>query len=49
MLVLDAAFSERFFLNPSSAAWEAGLTLSPIEVAALIASATTIRSTSGAT
>ena len=32
MLLLDAAFSERFFNNPSSAAWEAGLPLSPIEI-----------------
>jgi hypothetical protein len=35
MLLLDAAFCERFFLNPSAAAWEAGLPLSPIEVDAL--------------
>jgi hypothetical protein len=35
MLLLDAAFCERFFLNPKSAVWEAGLPLSPIEVAAL--------------
>jgi hypothetical protein len=35
MLLLDAAFCERFFLNPSSATWEAGLPLSPIEVDAL--------------
>ena len=35
MLVLDAAFCERFFLNPSSATWEAGLPLSPIEADAL--------------
>ncbi len=35
MLLLDAAFCERFFVNPSSAAWEAGLPLSPIEVDAL--------------
>ena len=32
MLLLDAAFCERFFLNPRSATWEAGLPLSPIEV-----------------
>ena len=35
MLLLDAAFCERFFLNPSSATWEAVLPLSPIEVDAL--------------
>ena len=35
MLLLDAAFCERFFLDPSSATWEAGLPLSPIEVDAL--------------
>jgi hypothetical protein len=35
MLILDAAFCKRFFLNPSSATWEAGLPLSPIEVDAL--------------
>jgi hypothetical protein len=35
MLLLDAAFCERFFLNPSAAMWEAGLPLSPIEVDAL--------------
>ena len=35
MLLLDAAFCERFFVNPSAAAWEAGLPLSPIEVDAL--------------
>jgi hypothetical protein len=35
MLLLDAAFCERFFLNPSSAMREAGLPLSPIEVDAL--------------
>jgi hypothetical protein len=35
MLLLDAAFCERFFLNPSAAMWEAGLPLSPIEVEAL--------------
>ena len=35
MLLLDAAFCERFFLNPSSATWEARLPLSPIEVEAL--------------
>lgn len=34
-LVLDAAFRERFFANPTSATWEAGLPLSPIEVEAL--------------
>ena len=32
MLLLDAAFCERFFVNPSAAMWEAGLPLSPIEV-----------------
>lgn len=35
MLLLDAVFCERFFLTPSSATWEAGLPLSPIEVDAL--------------
>ena len=35
MLVLDAEFCERFFVNPTSAVWEARLPLSPIEVAAL--------------
>jgi hypothetical protein len=35
MLLPGAAFCERFFLNPSSATWEAGLPLSPIEVHAL--------------
>lgn len=30
--VIDAAFRERFFANPTSATWEAGLPLSPIEV-----------------
>ena len=35
MLLLDAAFCKRFFVNPSAAAWEAGLPLSPIEVDAL--------------
>ena len=35
MLLLDAASCERFFLDPSSATWEAGLPLSPIEVDAL--------------
>lgn len=35
MLLLDAEFCERFFLNPKSAVWEAGLPLSPIEVVAL--------------
>ena len=34
-LLLDAAFCERFFINPKSAVWEAGLPLSPIEVEAL--------------
>ena len=34
-LLLDAAFCERFFVNPKSAVWEAGLPLSPIEVDAL--------------
>jgi hypothetical protein len=36
MLLLDMAFCERFFLNPSSATWEAGLPQSPIEVDALL-------------
>lgn len=31
-LLLDATFCERFFANPSTAVWEAGLPLSPIEV-----------------
>ena len=35
MLILDTTFCERFFLNPRSAVWEAGLPLSPIEVVAL--------------
>jgi hypothetical protein len=35
MLLLDAAFCERFFVDPSSAVWEAGLSFSPIEVDAL--------------
>jgi hypothetical protein len=35
LLLLDAAFCKRFFRNPSSATWEAGLPLSPIEVDAL--------------
>jgi hypothetical protein len=35
MLLLDAAFCERFFLNPSSATWEVVLPLSTIEVDAL--------------
>ena len=35
MLLLDAEFCERFFLNPSAAVWEAGLPLSPIEIDAL--------------
>ena len=32
MLLLDVAFSERFFPNPRLAIWEAVLPLSPIEV-----------------
>ena len=36
MLLLDAAFCERFSLNPTSATWEAGPPLSPIEVDALL-------------
>ena len=35
MLLLDAAFCERFFLDPRAAVWEAGLPLSPIEVETL--------------
>jgi hypothetical protein len=35
MLLLDAAFSERVFLNPGSPTWKAGLPLSPIEADAL--------------
>lgn len=35
MLVLDAAFCERFLLNPTAAVWEAGLPLSPVEIVAL--------------
>jgi hypothetical protein len=35
MLLLDAASCERFFVTPSSAAWEPGLPLSPIEVDAV--------------
>ena len=34
-LLLDAAFCERFFLNPKSAVWQAGLPLSPMDVDAL--------------
>jgi hypothetical protein len=34
-LLLDPAFCERFLLNPSCAAWEAGLPLSPIEIKTL--------------
>jgi hypothetical protein len=34
-LLLDVAFCERFLLNPSSAVWEAGLPLDPIEVRTL--------------
>ena len=34
-MLLDAAFCERFFANPSAAVWEAGLPLSPVEVDAL--------------
>lgn len=34
-LVIDAGFRERFFANPRAATWEAGLSLSPIEVDAL--------------
>jgi len=34
-LVIDAVFRERFFANPRSATWEAGLALGPIEVDAL--------------
>ena len=32
LLLLDAIFCERFFLDPKSAVWEAGLPLSPVEV-----------------
>ena len=32
MLLLEAKFCDRFFLNPSAAVWEAGPPLSPIEV-----------------
>ena len=35
MLLLDAAFCERFFLNPSSPTWKTGLPPSHIEVDAL--------------
>ena len=35
MLLPDAASYERFFLDPSSATWQAGLPLSAIEVDAL--------------
>ena len=35
MLLLDADFCERFFLDPKSAVWEAGLPLSPDEIVTL--------------
>jgi hypothetical protein len=35
MLLIDAAFCEHVFHNPSAAAWEAGLPLSPLEADAL--------------
>jgi hypothetical protein len=35
MRVLDAAFCDRFLVNPGSAVWQAGRPLSPIEVEAL--------------
>ena len=34
-LVTDAAFRTKFFSNPAVATWEAGLTLSPVELEAL--------------
>jgi hypothetical protein len=34
-LLTDENFRERFFTNPESAAWEAGFTLSTIELEAL--------------
>jgi hypothetical protein len=34
-LVTDAAFRAKFFSNPASATWQAGLTLSPVELEAL--------------
>ncbi len=34
-LVTDEAFRERFFTNPETASWEAGLGLSAIELEAL--------------
>ena len=34
-LVTDEAFRKRFFANPETASWEAGLQLSPMELEAL--------------
>jgi Ser/Thr protein kinase RdoA (MazF antagonist) len=34
-LATDEQFRARFFANPAAAAWEAGLSLSPIELEAL--------------
>jgi hypothetical protein len=34
-LLTDENFRERFFASPAAACWEAGLTLSPIELEAL--------------
>ena len=34
-LVTDEAFRKRFFANPETASWEAGLQLSPMELDAL--------------
>ena len=34
-LVTDEAFRKRFFANPETASWEAGLQLSPTELEAL--------------
>jgi hypothetical protein len=36
-LVTDADFRARFFCDPATASWEAGLTLSPVELDALVA------------
>lgn len=36
-LVTDADFRARFFSGPAAATWEAGLTLSPVELDALAA------------
>jgi hypothetical protein len=40
-LLTDENFRERFFENPEAASWEAGLALSPIELEAARARAST--------